>query len=302
MLLNLLLSFATPFAAPLPAAETLPLWQAEETQQEEGTEEGAEELSPKEIAEAIKEALKGDDASVAVNILKNQGVVADKVVVKAVGGGFSHKDPAVRLEALRALRFNEDKYALSQLLKIGKDKKLMDDPKFAAEYYMALGQKGDSKAISTIVKNLVLDNGGNQVTKARLISLGKIRDKKSVEELMSFMVQGKARRQNPYMKEISVSLVILTGEMYRARDQWQAWWNDNKRTFKVAKEPAALPKNEQRKWDMLWRHPDEIKERMNQRRGGKDKDGEGEGESEDGKEKRGGKKGRDGAGGVESDD
>lgn len=245
--------------------------------------------NPQDAVAAIKEALKGDDAAVAASTLKNSGTIADKTVVKATLGGFSHKEPSVRLEALRALRFNEDRSAFTELLKISRNKKLMDDEKFAAEYYLSLGQKGDPKAIKTITKGMVVESERSMEVRARIGALGNIRDRRSVEELMAFFVQGRGRARHPYTRDISVSLVVLTGEQYANRDQWLKWWGDNKRSFKIEDEPGELPKQYQRKWDAMWEHPDDVKERLGNRREGKGKNKDGEAD-DGGKEKDTGEK------------
>lgn len=230
--------------------------------------EASRQSDPAADAKAIVEALKGKDAAAAAAAVKERGRTAHPDVVKAVAGGLDHKDPEVRKAALRALRFNEAPEATDELLKVAKNKKALEEREFALEYYLALGQKGHPRCLPVLADNLVVDHGGNRVTQVRVAALGRIRDRKAVEEIMSFLVKGRGFTQHPYIREANLALAVLTGEDLGGRDQWMAWWNDNKSTFKVSPAvPEDLPPRIARAWEALWMDPEQKEAAREKARG-----------------------------------
>ncbi len=263
---------------PCPAIPVATLQEPPEVQEPPaGEQRGRDpaEIPPEEALEVLDQAFSSKNVEAILQALETMGRVPDKKVVKEVGKAFQNRDARVRAGALQALRFNDAPEALSSLLKLARNKKLLEDKQFAAEYYLALGQKGDAKAIKVLADGLVVDNGGNPVIRARILALGHIRDRRAVEELMDFWVKGKARRAHPYARELSLALGVLTGENRRGRDQWIDWWNDNRRSFRIAEEEYELPRQYQRQWQRLWATPEEkaaAKEREKERRRDRDQD------------------------------
>ncbi len=224
-------------------------------------------LSPAEAVEAIQEALKGKDYAAAAATLEKLGIVPDKAVAKAAAAGLKSRDDTVRVSALHALRYNPDPSCLALLLKAKHDKRYLEDPVLAREYYLALGQKADKKALSVLTKNLHVTSRGDRTMQARIAAIGRVRDKASVEALMSLMTSGRARAGNPHMQTIRLALVVLTGVDNGGSElAWIKWWNDNKRKLKVSSQDWPLPnKKLDRQWKTLWATPQE-KERMKEDR------------------------------------
>ena len=83
------------------------------------------------------------------------------------------------------------------MLKHKKNKAILEDEIVAEQYYLALGQKGDKKALKVLTDGLSKTNRGDKVTRARILALGRIRDTDSVEALIDVMVSGSARRRHP---------------------------------------------------------------------------------------------------------
>jgi hypothetical protein len=125
---------------------------------------------------------------------------------------------------------------------------------------MALGQKADVKALPILTDKLHVTNRNDKPTRARILAIGRIRDVKSVEALIAMMNSGRGRRSHPNMKEINLCLQILTGADVRSnRDDWQAWWNDNKKGLKITKEEQeATTKKARATWKVLWANPEDA--------------------------------------------
>ncbi len=238
-----------------------------------GEKQAEEPPTPEEAVAALEAALEEDDVPLLLETLRSHGRVADKNVVRVVSKALRHADPQVRLRALEALRFNEDPKATAELFAVARNKRLQDDPEFAAETALALGQKGDRKALRYLKEGLTTDKARDPVVRARVAALGKIRHKDSVDILMDFWVKGKARQRHPYATEISMSLAVLTGQQFRRDEEWRAWWNDNKNSFKISQEEWPLPGRFQARWDAIWAPPEESARGGG--RGGGDEAGEG---------------------------
>jgi len=234
---------------------------SESTEQEPAgeTETEQEELTPDKAVYILSEAMKTKELDLIFGAIEDTGLVDDKRIVKLLGDALKHKDSEVRLEALKALRFNEHADALKALLKLKKNKAIVEDELCAEEYYFALGQKADKKAIDILSDDLATTNRGDKVTRARILSLGRIRDADSVKALIDVMNSGAGRRQHPQMREISTALTVLTGADHRMnRDAWQGWWNDNRKGLKLTKAEQELPSNKARAaWMTLWATPED---------------------------------------------
>ncbi|MHC4375532.1 MAG: hypothetical protein ACYS26_02935, partial [Planctomycetota bacterium] len=107
---------------------------------------------------------------------------------------------------------------------------------------------------------------GPKIVQARLLSLGKIRSEDAVEELITLMNSaagagagkgkgngGGARSNAAHMEEIRMALyALLEEDAGSSRDDWQKWWNDNKRDFEVSEEEGELEGPLGRKWGQYW--------------------------------------------------
>lgn len=250
--------------------------------------EGAVEAppTPEEAAAAIKEALEGKDFIAIAATVERLGVIEGKEVVKAVAPALKSKDPLVRTAALRALRYNPEPSALAELLKRKADKTILEDPDLAVEYYYALGQSGDPKAIDVLKDDLFSGARGDKVARARIAGLGRIRDLGSVDALMGYMVSGHGFRGGPrYLPDVRLALVVLTGQDFGLdTNAWNAWWGDNKKTLKISDDEWPLPNAKmQRQWQLLWATPAEKEKARQEREEDREKgEKDGEGGSEDG--------------------
>ncbi len=257
---------------------------------EEAEVEVVEEVSPEVATATIKEVLKGKDYLAIASTIEELGMIEDKQVVKAVAAALKSKDKLVQTAAIRALRYNPSPEALDELLKRKKDKSIIEDAELAVEYYYALGQAGDPKAIDVVSDDLFSGARGDKVARARIAALGHIRDKDSVDELMGYMVSSGGGRRGGggprYSQDVRLALIILTGEDHGTDSvAWLGWWGDNKSKLKISPEEWPLPNTKmQRQWKLMWATPAEKEEarlKLEERRKERGAE-EGEEEDEDG--------------------
>jgi hypothetical protein len=240
-------------------------------------------LTPEKATELLKTALKDKHLDLIFVAIEDAGRVADKNVVKQLGLAVKHKDAEVRLRALTALRYNTDPSTLKELLKFKKSKPVLEDDACAEAYFFALGQKADAKAIPVLTDGLVTTNRKDTTSRARILALGRIRDKKSVEALISVMNSGgggrRGGRNHPQMREISVALQVLTGQEFNKRDDWQTWWNNNKKALKISKkEQEAATRKARANWMTVWADPEEAELMKEALKKGKDNFGDADSE------------------------
>ena len=222
-----------------------------------------DEISPKEAIAQLKEGLGGKDYAAQAALLENLGMVPDKGVVKEVSKALKSKDQTVQLSALIALRFNTDPSALASLIKQKKNKKIIDVDELAEEYYYALGQHGNKKAIDVLSNGLYSGAKNSKIIRARILSLGHIRHVDSCEALMNLLKsRGGKRGHMGQMSEFRTSMAVLTGEDKGGNTiDWIQWWNDAKKSLKISTDEWPLEKrNAQRQWLTLWATPQEKEE------------------------------------------
>lgn len=241
--------------------------QEPESADSESPEVVVEEISPEEAAAALRDAIKSKDDAVLVATLETVGMIPSKLVTKEVAKALKVKSQDVVLAALLALRFNADKSALDALLKAKSNKDLLKDTKTAEAYAYALGQKADKKCLKILTDDLVgTSQLANEVLKAKVSAIGRIRHKDSVEAIIDFtkttVAGGRARGGlRNMMKEAERSLVVLTGaDVGSATADWQKWWYDSKSSFKMSQQEWPLDGRTQRQWDTLWMTPKEKEE------------------------------------------
>ena len=249
-------------------------------------------IDPAEALDKIKAAIKSESDIVILDAIVYAAEVEDKKIIGEFYKLLKHKSADVRLAALEAMRFNNHAEALKRLISFGSNKLLENDPEYLAEYIYALGQKADKKAAKLIENDLVMTRAHDEdVLKARVYSIGRIREVDSIETLLQLSQSGGGRngrgggRRTVKMRvEIQTSLAVLTGvELGNNVLDWTSWWSDNKRSFKMSKAESKIDDRKlQAKWDSLWMTEEQkaqaIKdfkdERAQKRQDGKDAGGD----------------------------
>lgn len=228
------------------------------------------------VAELTQAFTKGKTPERVEAITKNSKLV-DASVIKCIVKGLADEDAKVKGAAIDALRYmpHPDAYAaLQDMLKREKtEKKLDKDVDLYTKLIKAVGQHGNKASVPLLADN-VFGNTEFKVNEARILALGHVRAKESVDALIGLMRTAGREKVQPYMGTFRVSLMVLTGaDQGASQDAWMTWWNDHKNEVKVAASAPALPKDMQMRWDYFWGN--EITYERNKKRGDRGDDPEG---------------------------
>lgn len=213
------------------------------------------EADPKLVQAQLQQALASKEVPIVVDGLQRLGRTAADEVVKLVAKALLHKESEVQKAALQALRFNTAPSALAALLSANREKLLANDDT-AIEFYFALGQKADAKALPILAKGLRIDKG-SKVVAARILAIGRIRSPQAVDELMQLLKSGstggkRGRGNNPHMSDLRVALAALTGQDLGGDESaWITWWGEHDEGFELPPS-VELPKQLSRQWNSLW--------------------------------------------------
>ncbi len=187
-------------------------------------------------------------------------VVHPRVIGLIDEKGLRHADPKVRsasIETLSRMDHRDALKALSDALK--RDRKDLEKaPPLYAAYLRGIARHGKEESIPCLVEDLFQSPDRGVIT-ARILGLGRIRSRTSVDELIRLMRSCPRPRVGEYMGEFRLALVVLTGED-KGTDQelWINWYGDHKNTLAVAAEPPELPRELARRWNTYWgENPDE---------------------------------------------
>jgi hypothetical protein len=206
--------------------------------------------APGEVAAKIRAAIKEGSAP-ALEMIERFGDVCAREVTAALGAGLKHKDRAVQIAAVKALRYNSDRSAFTELFRVRGTKAIMGKPDVAAEYYLALGQHRDKRALPFLVKDLRAKGRRDKVIGRRILALGRIRERTSIDAIIKFM---RASRGNS--KEAVTALIVLTGRNEGKKwVGWARWWKANRASFTVSKDEPKLDKRQAKTWTKVWAVP-----------------------------------------------
>lgn len=240
--------------APAPAAQRAPFEPILKPTKEQVTE----------AAEAIREAYATKDTDRIIEAIKINGAVCDPAVVYEVARGIRSPQMSVRLVAVSTLGWMSCPEALKQLHRLYRTETgLSKEEALFAETLKAIGRHRSPKSIDVLAsdpfKNLTLASG-----RARIYGLGNIRDIRSVETLIQGMrlagnSPNRSRRGGAaprFVDAFRVALAVLTGaDAGESKEAWEAWWRENKKTFRMSKERPAIAPEIREKWEAYWEEP-----------------------------------------------
>jgi HEAT repeat protein len=231
-------------------------------------------LDPKRIDAAVAEldaAFKeGKSPEERIAAIKKNVEVVDARVVAAIDKGLKDKDAGVQTAAVDALGRMQHPDALEGLHKFlkGEQKRLKDDEKLLPLVLKSIGRHGNEKSVEVLADDPFMQRTFPAL-QARVMSLGNIRSKKSVEALIEMMNKAGPRQVNDYMMLFRNSLWRLTGaDQGPDSAMWAKWWQDNKGKFEMPKEVPKMPQIAEDAWNTFWEITPPKKEEGGEKKGG----------------------------------
>ncbi|HHI80227.1 MAG TPA: hypothetical protein ENK02_09605 [Planctomycetes bacterium] len=211
--------------------------------------------TPKEALELLRKLKKEKLEDLKVEMLEEAGRCDDPGVATKIAAYLKDKRDELRIAAIRALRYMKNKKALPLLLAAAGS--FEKDKVAGPEYYMALGQQGDPKAIKTIIHR-AWEPIGQELFNAKIKALTHIRSPKTVAELEKLNRKFRRNRYGARRREILNAIEILIDEQAPKGDRNKrlAWIREAPKK-EVPIEPSKLPKNRINAYKKLWRRPDE---------------------------------------------
>jgi HEAT repeat protein len=231
--------------------------------------------TPEQIAEvrdALDQAYRSDDPERIQAALDAAREVPDRVVVRKVLKALGDKRSEVRLAAITSLRWLTHPDALTALHKLARERKTIKDPATMAAVLRAIGQHASPSSVAILARS-PFEPDDHACRRTRVLALGRIRTRTSLEALLGILAQTNPRgdaRIKPHMREVRLSLMILTGlDRGSSPALWEEWWRDNRKTFEISPEPPLLPRDLRLLWDGFWGLPqDYARVRRREDRGG----------------------------------
>jgi hypothetical protein len=207
----------------------------------------------KSAAAELERAWKSESAGDRVRAIQANGNVPDAEVLKLVARGLRDKEVEVQRAAIEALRWVGHPDALKELQALARDEKAFEkDPLLYAALLRAVGQYGSASSIRILGDDL-WSVQEQHVLQARILGLGRIRTRESLERLLDLMKVAGLQRIEALMPDFRLALVVLTGaDQGNSQPGWQNWWNDHRALLKIAQQPPELPKDLERKWRVYW--------------------------------------------------
>jgi hypothetical protein len=210
---------------------------------------------PKAVAAAVKElkqAFAGDVLEPKLSAVRAGAEVLHADVIAALAKGLKEERP-VQEATLEALRFMPHPAALEALHGAYKQQPELTESKELLPFLLrSIGQHASEASID-ILADEPFKASTPKSFEARILGLGRIRERRSVEELMALMQLGGRGPAVGHMQDFRLALMVLSGvDQGTAPAAWVAWWNDSKKTFEVKAEPPRLPEALQKRWDVYW--------------------------------------------------
>ena len=216
----------------------------------------------KQTVDGLKAAFRTKDEVVIDKAIRQSMKVNDPAVSKEIAKGLRDRSLAVREAAIEALGSMDNETALKELhrLYFG-NRSLSKNPKLFALLLKEIGRHGDPSSIKVMIDSpfnrLTLESGT-----ARLMGLGNIRDKQSVEELvkLSRKSSGKQRGsgvtsqwRGAFNQAFDDAMRILTGQEYgRGKEDLEKWWRANRKDLEVDPERPKVPDEVSKRWASYW--------------------------------------------------
>ncbi|MBL8859668.1 MAG: HEAT repeat domain-containing protein [Planctomycetes bacterium] len=211
---------------------------------------------PAQVKSAIAEldkAFKDGGTPERLKAIQQGSQVLDAEVIGRIAKGLRDKEADVGRAAIEALRFMNHPEATRALLDAAKrEPRLKKNLDLYASLLRAIGQHGDASSIEVLTDD-IWTTLEYPVLQARILGLGRIRTKASVEKLFDLMRSAGPYKIQPHMGLFRTSLMVLTGVDHgTSSEAWMKWWNQSRAKLEIEAKAAPLPKATQYAWDLYW--------------------------------------------------
>ena len=217
--------------------------------------------TPKEALDLLAKIKKEKLEDLQVELLEKAGRCDDAKVAAKIAPYLKDKRDELRIAAIRSLRYMKNKKAFTALL--AAVSQFEKDKAAGPEFFLALGQHANPKAISKIIHR-AWEPANKELFKAKIQALTHIRSSKTVEALEKLNRKFKAGRHGVNRREVLKAIELLIDEKMPKgnRTDRMAWVRDALKK-PVTHEPKNLPKNYISAYKKLWRRPEEKTEKKN---------------------------------------
>jgi len=215
---------------------------------------GVTKAEVKAAVKALSEGLAAKEPAARLVALRAAAEVVHDDVVKAITAGLKDKVTTVRDGTLDLLGRIELPSALSALHEHARKQRrtLSDEPEHYALVLKCAARHGDPSTIELLLDK-AFDSDHDELERTRVLGLANIRDKRAVEALFDLLTKADRRRVVPRMGELQLAFNVLLGvDVGKNQDRWQAWWNDNKKTYELTPKFPVLPAESLATWERFW--------------------------------------------------
>lgn len=229
---------------------------------QKGPDPAAVEQAVNQLQEAFDK--KGGAEARKRAIADAQSVVAPEVIAM-VAKGLADRDPSVKLAAIDALgwMYHDDSVrALESWYKKNK-KKLLNEPELLAPTFKALGRLASPSSVA-ILSEKPNKAATYPVIQARVMALGNIRTKESVEAIISMTARVGTRDLEKWMGKLRLAMFHIVGEDHGPDPKmWGDWWRQVRKDLRIPEETPAFDEARQKAWDAYWgydeKHPPRVR-------------------------------------------
>jgi hypothetical protein len=164
-------------------------------------------------------------------------------------------EQALRLAALDALGRSPAPEAFELLLThaAARDRRALASDLETSRLFLALARHRDARAIAVLAERPRAQLGLETV-RARLLGLGRIRKRASIEALLSIVEALPFAERQQHLQEFRLSMRVLTGtDAGQTVEAWRRWWRAQPPEFAPSANEPELTGPEGARWRMEWR-------------------------------------------------
>jgi hypothetical protein len=191
-------------------------------------------------------------------------------VIARVAGALRHRKAGVRRTAIEVLRWMEHEDALAALEKsCREDERLRRDADLLSRTLRAIGQHADPSSLD-LFASLPFESKEEDVVRARIRGLGRIRSVRAVDALLALMDTEEGWDPIAFAPDFRLSLQVLTGvDRGVSPSGWKRWREECGDELEVSPKLPELPREARIDWCTYWDLPLEIEEPEGGARGGR---------------------------------